>query len=48
MVTPFLYHRHGSMQANGVIHGAKWMSVRNHGMIKMVSLYSICSYVLSS
>jgi len=30
------------------MHGVKWMSVRNDGKAKMVSLYSIYSYVLSS
>ena len=45
----FNYHCYGSMQANGVIPGEKWMSVGNDGMSKIVSLYSmLCSYLLSS
>jgi len=41
MVISFLYHRYGSMQANRVRHGEKWMSVGNDGMGKLISLYSI-------
>ena len=32
MVMSFLYHRYGSIEANGVIHGEKWISVGNDGM----------------
>jgi len=32
------------MQANGVIHEEKRMSVGNNGMGKMISLYSIILY----
>ena len=45
MVMFFLYDRHGSMQANGVIHGEKWMSMGNDEMSKMVSLYSRLIFV---
>ena len=49
MVMSFLYHRYWSMQANGVPHGEKWMSVGNNEMRKMISLYSILyCYGLSS
>ena len=41
MVMSFLYHRYGSMQVIGVIHGEKWMSVGNDRMSKMISLYYI-------
>ena len=30
------------------MHGVKWISVGNDGMIKMVSLYSIYFYILFS
>ena len=40
MVMPFIYHGYGSMQANGITHGEKWISVGNDGRSKMVSLYS--------
>ena len=33
---------------NRVIYRMKWMSAGNDGMVKMVSLYSISSYILSS
>lgn len=29
------------MQGNQVMHGVKWMSVGNYGMVNMVSLYFI-------
>jgi len=48
MVMSSLRHQYGSMQANGVIHGEKWMSVGSDGMSKMISLYSIYSHVLFS
>ena len=48
MVVSFLYHRYGSMQANGVIDGEKWMSVGNGGISMVISLYSIYPHVLSS
>jgi len=36
------YNRYGStMQANRVMLGEEWMSVRNDGMSKMIPLYSI-------
>ena len=41
MVMLFLSHRYRSMQANGIIHRAKWTGVGNDGMVKMVSLYAI-------
>jgi len=44
----FLYHRYGSMQANGAIHEEKWVSVGNDGVGKVISLYSTYSYVLFS
>ena len=40
----FFYRRYGSTQANGAIHGEKWMSVGSDGMSKMVSLFSIILY----
>ena len=43
-----LYHHYRSMQGNRVIYGMQWMSAGNDGMVKMVSLYSISSYILSS
>jgi len=43
-----IYYSYGSMQANGVIHGDEWMSVGSNGMSKIISLYSIYSYVLFS
>jgi len=41
MVMSFIYNRYGSMQANGVIHGEEWMSIRNDEMSKTISLYPI-------
>jgi len=38
VVLSFLYRYYEGMQVNGV-HGVKWMSVGNDGMVKMVSLY---------
>jgi len=29
------------MQGNEIVHGVKWMSLGNYGMVKMVSLYFI-------
>ena len=42
----FLYYHYESMQANGDVHGVKWMSIGNDRMVKIVFSYSIHSYVL--
>jgi len=39
VVLSFLYRYYEGIQVNGVVHGVKWMSVGNDGMVKMVSLY---------
>ena len=39
MVMSVRFHRYGSTQANGVIHGEKQMSIGKERMSKMVSLY---------
>lgn len=48
MVISFLYHRYGSMQANGAINRKEWMSVKNDAMSKVISLHSMYPYVLFS
>ena len=35
----FLYHRYRSMQANEVMHEAKWTSVGNDGMVTRASIF---------
>ena len=34
-----LHRNYESMQANGVVHGVKWMSAGNDGMVKVGSLH---------
>lgn len=44
MVISFLYYYYRSTQANGVIHGEKWMSMGGDGTSKIISLHNI--YIL--
>jgi len=37
----------GSMEENGAVREENWMSVGNDGMGRMISLYSIHSYLFS-
>jgi len=37
----FFYRYYERIQEDGVMHGAKWMSVGNDRMVEMVSLYYI-------
>lgn len=45
MVMSFLYLYHGGMQTNWIIHGEKWMIMGSDGMVEMISLRFIYTYV---
>ena len=40
MVMSFIYHYYGGTQANGVIHGERWMSVGSDGTSKTLYIYN--------
>ena len=41
----FPYHRYESMQGNGVIHGAKWMSVSLANIVLVFPCLTIAPFV---